>query len=366
MKIKTNKKYFDKELEKIEKALDGNAHLDSLKGILFTVNESYAELIVSDGNLSIKSKIEKNENFQIEDPGVILIPGKLLIKLIKKMSNEIILEKKGSKLIVTSENSKANINLLEKNDYPKINFDINGSEFLIKKQSLENIINNVSFAVSTRDKQIIFNGINLKGSGSKIYASATNKFRLAREVMEVEGEVDFNITLLPKNLKAFLPSEDQEVEITVSNNKIKTYYKNITVLSNLLDGIYPDISSKIPSDFDLNKTLEIDESTLLKLIDNVTVINNENNNKIKIKITKEDLLITSYRSEIGNVEAKTSDIVWVGDDFEITINGDFLSSAIKKFNGKIKLMFTEKDNLFLIVGSSNKKLIQLILPYRDY
>ncbi len=367
MKLTINQEKFEKHLNNINKALENNPHLMILKGLVIIANESNIELIGSNGNLSIKEIINVNNDFDVQIPGKILIPGKLFIQLIKKQGKIISLFVDDNSLKIQSEGFETSINLLNIEEYPRIDFDLvsKEKEFIIDSNIIKNIIRDVAFAADERNDNVILSGVNFKTKEQTLIITATNKFRLARETIGINQKINFDFTILARNLKDFLPIEAKgEIAINLSDTKILTSYKNTFVLVKLIDGIFPNVEKIIPDHFESSLTINVNH--LLVLIDKASTINNEYQNTLTFKIVPNELTIESNKNEIGNIIVKTNQMVWTGSEFQITFNANFLKDAITKFEQDITINFSGQQKLFIIKGASNKNLLQLILPHRNY
>ena len=366
MNLKIKKKIFDKSLSNIAKALNVSSPLSSLQGLLITANESNIQLIASNGNLSIKEIIEAHQFVEIVKPGKILVPGRLFREIIKKQDEEIELLVTNNQLEVISLNNKTNLNLFNVQDYPTINFESFGKELIVNVENFQSMIKNVAFAAAIDDKRIILNGVNLIAKNKILTMSATNSFRLAQETYQIDSSIDFNISIFSKNLRDFIPATATgEIKIAVNDTKIITTNKNTTIVSNLIDGIYPDVSKLIPQDF-IGK-LEINKNELDKLIDKATVLAPESLQVVKMIINNGELILKSKRDEIGETVVKYEKFTWQGiDKFVIVFNARFFKEAINKFSGQISLNFNGSQKPIVIKSFSNPNLIQLILPHRSY
>ena len=365
MKIEISKKIFERHLENVSKALLGNPALPSLNGILITATESNIQLLASNGNLSIKDLIEPTEGVKIIEPGKILAPGSLLRSVVKKQSNQIHISTNETSLEISSEGSTVTLQLLNTNDYPTIDFSSMGKDLVVDGEELERLIGNVSFAAAENDKRAILNGVNLKAKDGFLTASATNSFRLAVERIEVDSNVDFDITILSKNLKNFIPKNvNGPLTINVNDSKIITKHKSATNLSSLIDGVYPQVGKLIPSSFD--KVLYIDGKKLSELIDKATVVSQENNKVVRLSINPDTLTVESKRKEIGTSTVQTNDLKWKGEELVIALNSQFLKEAVSKFKGRVAIGFNGPHDPLVIKGKETPTLIQLVLPHRSY
>lgn len=365
MKITLNRKLFEKHLDSLSKAIQQNSPLPSLQGIMITATESNVQLLASNGNLSIKEIIEPGDVIKVLEPGKVLVPGTLFKNIIKKQGNEINITADQNTMNVESEGAETHVQLLNASEYPTISFDSMGKDLIVDSEALENLIKNVSFAAAENDKRIILNGVNLRSSNGFLTATATNSFRLAQEKIEVDSNVEFDITILSKNLKDFMPKDvNGPLTINVNEAKIITKHKSSTNVSKLIDGVYPNIAGLIPTDF--KHVLKMDSKTLSNLIEKATVISDEGNKVIRMTINSNELSIESKRREIGNTVIKHQGHTWQGEELVIALNAQFLKEAINKFSGTVGLAFNGSHDPLIIKGEGNKNLTQLILPHRSY
>ena len=365
MKISINKKAFEKHLDLISKAIQGNSPLPSLQGVIIYATESNIQMTASNGNLSIKEIIEPSEEIKIIEPGKILVPGTLFNKIIKKQGTQIDITTTDTTMNIESSGAKTSLQLLNPSDYPVISFESIGKDLIVDGEALENIMKNVSFAAADNDKRIILNGVNLSSKDGFLVATATNSFRLAQEKIEIDSNTDFNITVLSKNLKDFIPKGVRgPLKINVNESKIITKHNSSTTVSKLIDGVYPNIAGLIPTSF--KSILSIDSKKFSNLIDQATVVSDEGSKVIKLTINSNELLIESKKREIGNSIIKSNEHKWSGDELIIALNSQFLKDAINRFSGKVAIAFNGSHDPLVIKGEENSKLTQLILPHRTY
>ncbi len=365
MKFTISKKLIERHLENVSRALISNNPFPSLTGILILANESSIQMIVSNGNLSIKEIIEFDANTKVEITGKVLVPGKIFKDVIKKQGDVVEISIGENLMSVVSKGSKVQINLLDVTDYPTISFEPEGKELLIDSEALNNLIRNVSFAAAENDKRIILNGVNLVASNGKLKASATNSYRLAQSTVDIDSNVEFNITILSKNLKDFYPTNAKgQLKINVDDSKIITSYENSIIVSKLIDGVYPEVDKLIPTAFEAE--LIIEAKDLIDLIERATVISEESQKVVKLTIEGNSLILESRRKEIGDSSVVTNDFSFSMPTYSIAFNGQFLKDAVSKFSGKVTIGFTGAYKPFIIKSESNKNVLQMVLPHRSF
>ena len=119
----------------------------------------------------------------------------------------------------------------------------------------------------------------------------------------------------------------------------------------------------IPLEFDYE--LDINRADLLNAIDRVSLLLNEQNNIVKLDMSNEQVILSSYQQEIGSVEENLASSFYKGEPLTISFSCKYASDAIKSFSGdKIKILFTGEMKPFIVKDSD--ELLQLVLPVRTY
>ena len=141
---------------------------------------------------------------------------------------------------------------------------------------------------------------------------------------------------------------------------IKILFKHV-----LIDGSYPDTARLIPLEFDYE--LDINRADLLNAIDRVSLLLNEQNNIVKLDMSNEQVILSSYQQEIGSVEENLASSFYKGEPLTISFSCKYASDAIKSFSGdKIKILFTGEMKPFIVKDFDSDELLQLVLPVRTY
>ena len=90
MKFSIKKEIILKHLLNVQSGLSSKNLIPVLNGILFELSMEGLSLISSDNELTIKSTISPVDIDDVIEVGSIVIPGKYVIEIIKKLDNEII------------------------------------------------------------------------------------------------------------------------------------------------------------------------------------------------------------------------------------------------------------------------------------
>lgn len=123
MKLKIKKNLLLNALNDVSKALSSKNIIPILSGIKFELYEEKLVLIASDNDITIKTILEKSEDLIIEGSGSVVIKGKYILDIVRKLNSSFInieiLE--DHKILIYNENSNFNLNGIDANEYPDIN-----------------------------------------------------------------------------------------------------------------------------------------------------------------------------------------------------------------------------------------------------
>ena len=125
MKLRINKDTLLENLNFVGKALSNRNIIPVINGILFELKSEGLYLTATDNEITIKAFIDKSDIKEIREEGSIVIYGRFVLDIVRKLpSGDIDIEEvDGGKAIISTQNSKYNLNCFDVNDFPKINME---------------------------------------------------------------------------------------------------------------------------------------------------------------------------------------------------------------------------------------------------
>lgn len=369
MKFKVKKEILLESLNNTARAISTKNLIPILTGIKFELKEDGLYLYASDTDVSIRSFIPKDKLTSTSEFGSIVIGGKYIVEIIRKLPNtDISIEViDGYKLIVSTDNTEFNLNGINPNEFPNLDLDETKEPIVINNGIFKDIINQTVFATSQSETRPLLTGINFRIVGNSFEVLATDSYRLARKYVEIDKDIEneVNIVIPGKNLlelTKMLDDDTASLEMHLFSNKILFKYKNIVFLSRLLSGTYPTTSNIIPKDFNIELECSFDD--LFNMIDRASLLTSDREkNTVKLSLTKEELMISSNSPEIGRVEEKMN--ITSDKEINISFSSKFMLDAIKSFNKeKVVLCMNNDSSPIVIRSNEDNSLVQLVLPIK--
>lgn len=374
MKIKIKKELLLENLNKVSKAISTKNLIPILSGIKFDLTREGLTLTASDNDIIIQTFIPAdNKDMEIEKEGSIIIQGKYVLDIVRKLPDEFInIEVIDElKILIYAENSEFNLNGINQKEYPNVALENSKNFVKINTKLFKTIINQTAFATSTDESRPILTGINIKITGDILECSATDSYRLAKKqakLNEIAGET-YNIIVPGKNIVEFmkiLNEGNEELEIHIFSNKVLFKQNNLLFQSRLVSGNYPNVNNLIPSDSFLKITANL--SNLYDVIDRASILTSDKEkNIVTLETNKNLLIVRSSSAEIGRVEEKMNITKDNEEEIKISFSAKYMMDALRSFEGDtVELAFEGEVKPIIIKDVEDPNLTQLVLPIRTY
>ena len=373
MKLEIKQSILMEHLNYVIKGISSKNLIPILNCIKFELTNNGLFLMSTNNDISIKTFIPEDKIENIFKCGDMVISGRYIYEIIRKLPNENILLEEifDSTISISSSNSSFKLNCNNVSEYPNIELEENKNPIILTTKMLKNLIHQTVFASSTQESRPILTGINLKIENDKLECTATDSYRLSKKVLTLKQNVDdkINIIIPSKNineLNKLLNDDDDEVELHVFNNKIIFRFNNIIFMSRLINGTYPDTSKLIPNDFKIN--LKVKLNNFFDAIDRASLLTNESDkNTIRLQTDQNIVTISSNIPEIGNVEEKVMVENTTNEDIRISFSSKYMLEALRYLDcEEISILLNGEVKPIIIKNIEDDGLTQLILPIRTY
>ena len=127
MKFTIKKEILLDALVKVSKAISTKNLIPVLAGIKFELKKKKLTLTASDNDITIQTTIESlnDEDFKIENEGSIIIQGKYILDIVRKLPDEYINVEVVDelKIFIYTDKSEFNLNGISESEYPNIGLE---------------------------------------------------------------------------------------------------------------------------------------------------------------------------------------------------------------------------------------------------
>jgi DNA polymerase-3 subunit beta len=363
MKITLVKDTFLRAAALTGQAVGPRPSLPVLNNFLLSAQSGVLELSATNLESTIVYKIPS----KVVEKGQTTVSARTLIDFCQSAGgDQILLEEEKENIRVESEKASALIPTINASEFPTTKqFKTEQTTALSKKGFLEGAAQ-VALCAAPEEGRPILTGVLIEGDGKQMTEVATDGYRLAKK--EISGGGELNVVVparaLKEAAKAIAEQEDDNVRVSSNNenNQIKFETKNLTVLSRLLEGDYPNYEQIIPNSFVCEAV--VDTKTLIDSIKTASLFAKDVGNVVRFDVAKNKMNIYASTAQVGEAKVELS-IKQGRGDLKTAFNSRFLLESLGALNSKqTAVRFSGPTSAALLEGVGDKSLLHIVMPVR--
>jgi len=278
---------------------------------------------------------------KVEEEGAITVPARLIAEFINSLPNDrvdISLSPRTKTLELKCARFEARISGIDAKDFPPIPKVEEGVTTKVEVEALRQGIGQVAFAAATEESRPVLTGVNAKFSGDLLTLAAADGFRLAVYKLPLAAAVSQETeVIIPARTLAELnrlaADQEEAIEIAVNPNKSQALFrlKNIEVVSQLVQGAFPQYEQLIPQSY--NSRVVVDVAEFLRATRTASIFARDGSGIVRLVITPGGELtpgkvtISARSEEIGD-DVGEIDAIVEGDGAKIAFNGKYLTDVL--------------------------------------
>lgn len=359
-----------KSLGHVQSVVEKRGTIAVLSNVRMDVSEKTLSLTATDMDLSITETVPATS----KKDGCTTVPAHMLYDIVRKLPDGAEIECKvaddGSKMSIKAGSSRFSLGCLPVDEFPVMEQGELPHSFIISSAECSALIHKPGFAMSTEETRYYLNGVYLHAAGEKdkvLRAVATDGHRLARlEIGLPAGAADMPGVIVPRKatyeLRKLIEDGEGDVNISLSENKIRFAYGNAVLISKLIDGNFPDYERVIPSGND--NMMEVDCKSFREAVDRVSVIASDKTRAVKLEIDSGRLTLSATSAEHGNASEEI-DITYSGPKLEIGFNSRYMLDMMANIEGDTaQFLFNDASAPALVRDASDMSSLYVIMPMR--
>jgi DNA polymerase III subunit beta len=380
MKLTIERSAFLKALGHVQSVVERRNTIPILSNVQLRVDEDYESgrrsFLLSATDMDIE--IVESVAGQIDRPGRTTAPAHTLYDIVRKLQEgaQISVETTstqggGAGLLVRSGRSTFTLACLPPEDYPVLTGGDLAHNFTLSATELRNLIDRTRFAISTEETRYYLNGIYLHTTKNEevpvLRAVATDGHRLARfEMVMPEGAGAMPGIIIPRKtvieLRKLVDEYEEEVQVSLSETKIRFQVGEAALTSKLIDGTFPDYDRVIPSNND--KILEVNCREFAEAVDRVSTISTEKSRAVKLAIDNDNLLVSATSPENGTA-VEEIEVRYDAAPIEIGFNSRYLLDITQQIDGEgARFLMSDSASPTVVRDISDPGVLYVLMPMR--
>lgn len=333
--------------------------------LLEAVDKNKINLYATDFDLTIITSIEA----QVSILGSITLPAKKLLDIVSRLNDGIIsFELNSTIMTIKSGKSKFEILGISANEFPKIEYlTQEDNEIEVDLKPLVIGIKEAGFAAASYESNNnLLSGVVCDINKNVLEIASTDGNRLARARKIVTNKDDKSVKLIvpAKVLQEFLKIsyfiDEDTIRLYTRNSKLMIKSDNITIISNLMNGQYPQYNQLIPQSFP--KEAKVNVSKMISQLELVSTMVNEKTSIVKLNFSDNNLSLMADTPESGNSQSEI-DINYGGEEILIAFNYRYLLDCLKNIDSENMIICMNTNLSATVIKPDNEEdFIYLIMP----
>ena len=361
MKIKIEKEGFSNAIQTVQNVVSTKSALPILANMLLIAQNNSIKLITTDLDVGISCVLPVN----IQEAGAITVPTKRFGDIIRELPSDsaLISSKKNNMITIETESCQFKIMGLPAEEFPKLPEFKDREIIKLEQSNLKDMLRLTSFAVSTDESRYVLNGILLNIQRNNLTLVATDGKRLAvinKKLTEMsDKEVNIIIPIktvqeLNRNLQ-----DEGELSLTIGQNQALFDLGDVTIISRLIEGEFPDYRQVIPAASEYK--MRVNREEFLLAIKRASLLTTPDYQAVKLEVFKDKLVVSKSTPDVGE-SSESVPIEYKGKEVAIGFNPTYLIDVLKNLGGEfIELELTDSEKPGVIRTDG---YVYIVLPMR--
>jgi len=337
MKLSCLQENLNKGLGIVGRAVAARTTLPITNNVLLATDQSRLKLVATNLEMAVSCWI----GAKVEEEGTITVPARLLGEFISSLPSErvdINLSPQTKTLEVKCARFEARISGVDAKDFPPIPKIEEGIATKIEVEAFSQGISHVVFAAATEESRPVLTGINAEFDGDTLTLAAADGFRLAVYKLPLAVPVkEKTEAIIPSRtlaeLNRLMVDQEEPVEIMLNLNKSQILFrlKNIELVSQLVQGSFPNYSQLIPQSYNTRVVVSVNE--FLRATKTASIFARDGSGIIRLMTTPGSeqapgkLTVSARSEEIGD-DVGDVDAIVEGEEAKIAFNGKYISDVL--------------------------------------
>ncbi len=336
MKLSCLQENLNRGLSVVGRAVATRTTLPITNNVLLATDQSRLKLVATNLEMAISHWI----GAKVEDEGAITVPARLLTEFISSLPSERvdISLSSGKTLELKCARYEARISGIDAKDFPPIPKVDEGITTKVEVEALRQGISQVVFAAASEESRPVLTGVDALFDGDLVTLAAADGFRLAVYKLPLATPVSQQTeVIIPARtlteLNRLIGDDEETVDITVNPDKSQILFnlKNTELVSQLVQGTFPQYSQLVPQSYNSRVTVDIAE--FLRATKAASIFARDGSGIVRLVVTPGSELTpgkmsVSARSEELGDDVGEIDATVEGEEAKIAFNGKYLTDVL--------------------------------------
>lgn len=371
MKVTVERAQLLKAMSRVQGVVERKNTIPILANVLMEAEGDRVSLRATDLDIEVIEDVPA----MVEQAGTTTVPAHLLHDILRRLPDgaqlNLRLDGSNDRLEVVAGRSRFALATLPREDFPVMASSEYQCTYKIAVPVIRRLFEKSQFAVSTEETRYYLNGVYLhvvdENGARKLRAVATDGHRLARIDADLpEGAEDAPGVIVPRKtvgeLRKLLDDDEGEIEVSVSETKIRFSANGLVLTSKVIDGAFPDYSRVIPQSN--SRRMEVDAADFAQAVERVATVSQERSRAVKLTMEHDRLTLSVTSPDAGSGTDELA-VAYADEEMEIGFNARYLieiASQVDRENAVF--LFADPNAPTLVREGEDESAVYVVMPMR--
>lgn len=371
MKVTIERSVLSKALGHVQSVVERRNTIPILSNVLLQAQGGALTLTATDLDIEISEEAPAD----VAQEGATTASALTLFEIVKRLPDgaqvRLELSPEEGRLQVSAGRSQFALAVLPDDDFPSLTSDNLDTRFSMPTEDLSRLLQKTRFAMSQEETRYYLNGVYFhaftEGDASILRAAATDGHRLARlDAALPDGAAAMPGVIVPRKaiaeLSRLLEDAEENIDIAVSEAKIRFGFGAGRLTSKLIDGSFPDYERVIPKGN--SNILRVETKDFAQAVDRVSTVSADRTRSVKLALDADRLRLTVNNPEAGSALEELS-VDYGGDPLEIGFNARYLLDVSQQVDGETATFrLADPSSPTVIVDEEDERALYVLMPLR--
>lgn len=360
MKFQIEPNQFKSVMQRMCAVIQNRSTIPVLQNVRISVTGDTATFTATDLDIQITESVSVTGS----QSGETTVAANTLKDIVSKVDTGLIsVSVSDNTMHIQAGKSKFKLATLPASDFPEIASQEYDARITFKGYDLKNAIERTIWAAGTEETRYYLNGIAMQTLGEDAVFVATDGHRLAKYTMECSEP--FPNVIIPSKACKQLASvlTDMDVELAVSETKVRLVCGSVVVVSKAIDGTYPQWERVIPAAS--KNSVTASSVDLARAVERVQVVMTERTKIMKLMVRDGELTLHSPARDGAGEATDTVEAERDGVDVDIGISTKYALDAMKQAEkGSVRIEYNDAMSPLVVKYDKEPELLVVVMPAR--
>lgn len=343
MKLRAERAEFAEAVAWATRTVGTRVTLPALSGVLLEAVDG--TLICRATDLEVAAEI--TIPVQIERPGTVLLPGRLLAQLVARFPDQPVqIDASTDRVEITCGRASFRVRAMTAEDFPTLAEPApDAPAGTLKADAFARLVSQVARAASGDEGRPVLTGVHLDASAGTLTAAATDSYRLAVRSLAWEDAVEGSALVPARSLQEAAKAASEvggTVSVVVEDGQVSFLFGGRRLTTKLIEGSFPNFRALLPDAHETSVVVE--RAALVEALQRVAIVAmGQANTPVTLTFEEGQVDLQATNQETGDAaEALPAEVD--GPGLSIAFNPTFLLAGLEA-TGTTRIRIELRDGL---------------------